>query len=145
MRISDWSSDVCSSDLIIHTFINRIDFEPLRLRVIIAGQCTYRIETTIEYTDNIRRLVINNTSQLFVPQQWYSYPTTIFGVGSGIDLVEISSPMDCIGDHAGAVLKCQTFVEHKPMDHRQGQELLRTEERRGGQACERKCKKRRDP
>src|SRR3546814_17018233 len=72
---------------------------PLRLRVIIAGQCTYRIETTIEYTDNIRRLVINNTSQLFVPQQWYSYPTTIFGVGSGIDLVEISSPIDCIGDN----------------------------------------------
>src|SRR3546814_708732 len=95
MRISDWSSDVCSSDL-----------------------------TTIEYTDNIRRLVINNTSQLFVPQQWYSYPTTIFGVGSGIDLVEISSPIDCIGDNAGAVLKCPTFVEHEPMDHRHGHEIF---------------------
>src|SRR3546814_12198323 len=97
---------------------------PLRLRVIIAGQCTYRIETTIEYTDNIRRLVINNTSQLFVPQQWYSYPTTIFGVGSGIDLVEISSPIDCIGDNAGAVLKCPTFVEHEPMAPRHGPELF---------------------
>src|SRR3546814_10132051 len=95
MRISDWSSDVCSSDL-----------------------------TTIEYTDNIRRLVINNTSQLFVPQQWYSYPTTIFGVGSGIDLVEISSPIDCLGDNAGAVLKLPAFVEHEPMDHRPGHEIF---------------------
>src|SRR3546814_8064655 len=51
-------------------------------------------------------------------------PTTIFGVGSGIDLVEISSPIDCIGDNAGAVLKCPTFVEHEPMDHRHGHEIF---------------------
>src|SRR3546814_12570842 len=111
MRISDWSSDVCSSDLVYLGWADGTRFE--------VHCCRY---PTITEEEKITRIGIP-------PKQLH------FGT-SGTMLVQICH---CRVDH-GMLLACARHVPPSAKPAEIGLQPRRSEERRVGKECVRTCK-----
>ena len=51
---------------------------------------SYFIESVIQHTQNIRRLIINDSAALFIPQHRYRRPTSKFRIGAAVDFMHVS-------------------------------------------------------
>src|SRR3546814_945874 len=96
MRISDWSSDVCSSDLLVCG----VDTAAQVLRIEVEAGAGDGIESRVEHADDLRRLVADDGPAQLVPQHRHGDAPAVVGLCRGIDLVQLRGAVHAVGNRS---------------------------------------------
>src|SRR3546814_16181915 len=120
MRISDWSSDVCSSDLLVCG----VDTAAQVLRIEVEAGAGDGIESRVEHADDLRRLVADDGTAQLVPQHRHGDAPAVVGLCRGIDLVQLRGDVHAVGNRSRSGFEGPDFAAPVPMHYGDREEHL---------------------
>src|SRR5690606_6080205 len=105
-------------DGIVDALVECLNFFSHFAGLIIARTSTHIVKSTVQHTDNLRRLIIDDALPLFMPEYGNGHPSGVIRCISGVYLVQKTGVEVWVGNDAWHWCKTPAALAHKGVDHR---------------------------